>query len=162
MTRLVPHPLLSLVLVLMWMLLTRFSLGNLILGSAIALLAGWSMGKLQPNRPRLRRPDLILRLAWMVAIDILRSNLAVAWLILTGGRHGRRRSGFVHIQLELRDPSALAVLAIIVTATPGTAWLEHDRESGLLMIHVFDLVDESAWRDLIGTRYEALLLEIFR
>ncbi|HHX91623.1 MAG TPA: Na+/H+ antiporter subunit E, partial [Paracoccus sp.] len=29
------------------------------------------------------------------------------------------------------------------------------------LLHIFDLVDEDAWRELIKNRYEALLLEIF-
>ena len=34
------------------------------------------------------------------------------------------RSGFVNIPLDLRDPYALAALACIITATPGTLWVE--------------------------------------
>ena len=161
MSRLVPYPVLSLLLLCMWLLLTRVSLGLLLLGSAIALIAGRAMATLQPATPRIRRWGPLLRLAGIVSLDIIRSNLAVAWLILTGGRHGRRRSGFVEIPLRLRSPAALALLAVIVTATPGTAWLEHDADSGVLLLHVFDLVDEDGWRHLIRTRYEALLLEIF-
>lgn len=161
MSRVLPHPVLSALLVLMWLVLTRFSLGQFLLGGAVALVAGWAMAHLQPSRPRLRRASAIPRLLGIVAWDILRSNVAVAWLILTNGRRGTRRSGFLRVPLRLRDPSALAVLAIIVTATPGTAWLEYDAKSGVLLLHVFDLVDESQWRDLIQTRYESLLLEIF-
>jgi len=45
MSRLVPYPLLSLALLVMWLLLTRFSLGHLILGSGIALIAGKAMAE---------------------------------------------------------------------------------------------------------------------
>lgn len=161
MRRVIPHPLLSAVLVLMWLLLTRFSLGHLVLGTAVALVAGWALAMLQPAGPRLRRWDLIVKLILIVGWDIIRSNAAVAYLILTGGRHGNRRSDFLSIPLDLRDRSALALLAIIITATPGTAWLEYDPVESNLLIHVFDLVDEAGWRALIKTRYEALLMEIF-
>ena len=53
------------------------------------------------------------------------------------------------------------LLAVILTATPGTAWLEHEREAGTLLLHVFDMVDEEEWRVLIRDRYEALLMESF-
>jgi multicomponent K+:H+ antiporter subunit E len=161
MSRIVPHPLLTASLVLLWLVLTRFSLGHLVLGTGVAVVAGWAMGALRPPRPTLRSWSAIPRLAAIVAWDILRSNSAVAWLILTGSHGGRRRSGFLHVPLRLRHPSALAVLAIIVTATPGTAWLEYDAQTGVLLLHIFDLVDEAAWRDLIQNRYEARLLEIF-
>ncbi|WP_134725578.1 Na+/H+ antiporter subunit E [Paracoccus luteus] len=160
--RVLPHPLLTLLLVLVWLVLTSFSLGQLILGALVGVIAGRAYAALTPDRIRLRRPDLILRLALIVAADIARSNIAVARLILTGGRHGQRHSGFVPIPLDLREPNALAILAIIVTATPGTAWLDYEPDSGELLLHVFDLVDEAAWVDLVKNRYEALLLEIFQ
>lgn len=161
MSRLVPHPLLSLAILVMWLLLTQFSAGHLVLGSLIAGIAGLALATLHPEGPRLRRWDLIARLVGIVSIDIIRSNIAVAWLIATGGRRGARRSEFIEIPLELRNQSALAILAIILTATPGTAWLEYKPSKGILLLHVFDLVDETTWRDLIKNRYEALLLEIF-
>ncbi|ODM44155.1 Na+/H+ antiporter subunit E [Cereibacter johrii] len=161
MSRLVPYPLLSLSLLLMWLLLTRFSLGHLILGSGIALIAGKAMAALQPAQPQIRRWGSVFRLVGIVSLDIVRSNAAVALLILNGGRHGARRSDFLQIPLTLRSQPALALLAIILTATPGTAWLEHDAETGVLLIHVFDMVDEEEWIRLIRDRYEALLLEIF-
>lgn len=160
--RVLPHPLLTLLLVLVWLVLTSFTLGQLILGTLVGVIAGRAYAALTPDRIRLRRPDLILRLALIVAADIARSNIAVARLILTGGRHGQRHSGFVPIPLDLREPNALAILAIIVTATPGTAWLDYEPDSGELLLHVFDLVDEAAWVDLVKNRYEALLLEIFQ
>ena len=105
MTRILPHPLLSAALVLMWLLLTRFSLGHLVLGSVIAVLAGLALARI--------------------------------------------------------DPVPLALLAVILTATPGTAWMEYDREAGTLLLHVFDMIDEEEWCVLIRDRYEALLMEAF-
>lgn len=162
MRRLVPHPLLTVGLVVIWLMLTRFSLGHLMLGTVIALIAGWAMGALQPTRVRISRWDLVVRLAVVVAWDILKSNAAVGWSILTNGHGGKRQSGFVCVPLTLRSPAGLGMLSIIITATPGTAWLEHDQDSGLLLLHVFDLREGSDWHTFIRNRYEAPLLEIFR
>jgi len=161
MSRLVPYPLLTAGLVLMWLVLNRFSVGHLLLGTAVAVAAGKSMSALQPAKPRIRRWDLVPRLIGIVLLDIVRSNLAVAVLILNGGRHGRRHSGFVEIPLALRDPTGLAILAVIVTSTPGTAWMEYDTRREVVWLHVFDLVAEDDWIGLIKGRYESLLLEIF-
>lgn len=161
MSRIVPHPVLSLALVLLWLLLTRFSLGHLVLGSAIAVLAGRVFARIEPQPPRIRSWRALLRLMGIVWVDIVRSNWAVARLMLTNGRHGARRSGFVLIPLRLRDPVPLALLALILTATPGTAWLEHDPEAGTLLLHVFDMIDQDEWAEVIRTRYESLLLEAF-
>lgn len=161
MSRLIPHPIVSAALLLVWLLLNSFSLGHLILGTGIALVAGWAFGAVEDQPLRLRRVWPVLRLMAIVTGDIVRSNLAVAWLVLTRDRHGQRTSAFVSIPLRLRDPVPLAVLAIIVTATPGTAWLEYDSDEGTLLLHVFDVIDEETWRVLIRDRYESLLLEAF-
>lgn len=159
--RAVPHPLLSGALAILWMVLTRFSPGQFVLGAIAGLASGWAYAALTPASVRLRRPDLMARLFIDVFVDIVRSNIAVARLILSDGRHGARRSGFVRIPLALEQRAALAVLAIIVTSTPGTVWVGYEPESGELLIHVFDLIDEETWRHTIKSRYEAPLLEIF-
>lgn len=160
MSRVLPYPILGAGLLLMWMSLTSFSAGQLLLGGCIALAASRTMAALQPSKPRLRRWQIIARFIGIIMLDILRSNLAVASIILQGGRRARV-SGFVAIPLDLRDRTGLAVLACIVTSTPGTAWIEYAHDTGVLLIHVLDLVDEEAWITLIKNRYEAQLMEIF-
>lgn len=159
MRRMLPHPILSLALLGIWLLLTRFTLGHVVLGSGVAVVAGWAFARIEPEAQRPRAIWPLVRLVTIVALDILRSNVAVARLMVGGGR--QRRSAFIHVRLRLKNRLALGMLAVIVTATPGTAWLEYDEETGILLLHVFDVVDEAAWQDLIGNRYEALLLEAF-
>lgn len=161
MSRLIPHPLLSAALVLMWLLLNSFSLGHLILGTAISLVAGWAMGALEPTRLRVRKPHMIVKLFFVVGIDIIRSNIAVAWLILSGGRRGKRLSQFVRVKLNQTNPVAKAMIALILTATPGSSWMEYDIESDVLLIHVFDYLEAEDWQELIEHRYGHLLREIF-
>lgn len=162
MKRLIPHPMMTVALTLMWMLLNSFSLGHLLLGGLVALIAGKALAALHPARPRIRRWDLLVRLFFIVGGDIIRSNIAVSTLILSNGRHGRRQAGFVEIRLDVHDETALAALAFILTATPGSAWLDYSPKTGVLLLHVFDLVDESEWQQLVKHRYEPLLMEIFQ
>jgi multicomponent K+:H+ antiporter subunit E len=107
-----------------------------------------------------RRLRVALVLAFVVLADIVRSNLAVARIVVHP--HGRgRRPGMVDIPLELRSPAGLATLACIVTATPGTAWAGYDSASGVLTLHILDLIDEDEWLAVVKQRYERRLLEIF-
>jgi multicomponent K+:H+ antiporter subunit E len=160
MTRLVPVPVVSAGLLVLWLLLNGLSMGHILLGSAVALIGGWALAALQPPKSRARRPVAVIRLAAFVFADIVRSNVAVARIIL-GLEPRRWTSGFVEVSLELRDPYGLATLACIITSTPGTLWVDFNEASGTLTIHVLDLVDETEWVRTIKGRYERLLLEIF-
>jgi multicomponent K+:H+ antiporter subunit E len=159
MSRLLPYPVLTASLLAMWLLLNGLSVGQVLLGSAIAIAASNVTAALRPSRPVVRRWHLLPRLVLIVLIDIWQSNMAVARLVLSRDST-RCRSGFVVVPLELRNPAGLAILACIVTSTPGTTWVEYDSESNRLLLHILDLVDEAHWIDLIKNRYERLLLEI--
>lgn len=158
---LLPHPLLALGLFATWLLLSgSISAGDVLVALIAALTIPQVMRRLEPDRSGVRSPGAILRLASYVAVDVVRSNYAVATIILGRRRH-ERLSGFIHVPLDLRNRYGLAVLAIILTSTPGTLWVQYDRPSGRLLLHVLDLVEEQEWIDLIKGRYERLLLEIF-
>ena len=159
MSRLLPHPLLAAGLVLMWLLLNGFTPGQFLLGLAVALFAGWAMAALEPQRLSIRSWPALFKLVGVVFVDILRSNVGVVRAILSG--NGRRRSGFVAIPLDIRDRNALATLALIINNTPGTAWLEYDSASGVMLLHVFDYTTDAEWVDIVKNRYEVLLKEIF-
>src|SRR5690606_22105999 len=97
----------------------------------------------------------------LVLHDIVRSNIAVARIVLglVGGR--QIHSGFVDIPLDMRDPHALSVLAGIVTSTPGTVWVHLAPDGSYVTLHVLDLRDENEWINWIKLRYERLLMDIF-
>lgn len=149
-------------LIALWLLLNvSASPGQALLGATVAggLLLG--LRSLRPVRPRVRRPLAMAQLFGRVLADIVRSNFTVARIVLGRDRHRRIRSGFVDVPLELRDPHALAVLAMIVTATPGTVWAGLAPDGATLTLHILDLVDEAQEIRIIKQRYERLLLEIF-
>ncbi|MGN7869745.1 putative monovalent cation/H+ antiporter subunit E [Paracoccus haematequi] len=160
MIRLFPHPVLSLCLIFLWLMLTRFSLGYLILGTALSLVAGWAYSALHSAKPRIRRWQTIPRLAATLVLDIIRSNAAITRLLLTEGRNGRT-SAFIQIPLQITSPNALAVLAIILTATPGTAWVEYGTDTGILTLHIFDASEADHYHRIVGQTYEPMLMEIF-
>jgi multicomponent K+:H+ antiporter subunit E len=161
MKRLLPYPNASSSLLVLWLLLNQsFSLGQILLGMAVALVGGWTFTLLELAKARPRRLGVIARLTAEVVADIFRSNVAVARIVLGLGRK-QRTPGFVDIPLELRDPYGLATLACIITSTPGTLWVDFNETSGILTIHVLDLVEESEWIRTIKGRYEGRLLEIF-
>jgi multicomponent K+:H+ antiporter subunit E len=161
MNRILPYPGLSLALGAMWLLLhNSFSPAAITGAVLIGIAAPLSLARLEAPRPRVKSFAAAFRLAAIVAYDVVRSNIAVAGIILGAGR-AARRSGFVAIPLDLTNQYGLALLAIIITSTPGTLWAQHDPARRQLMLHVLDLVDDGDWIKLVKQRYEPLLMEMF-
>lgn len=155
-------PVLTGVLLVMWLLLNQtLSLGHIALGASLAVAIAWAASVLRPLQPQMRRPRLIVVLLALVLFDIVRSNIGVARIVLGLARDREIRSGFVKIPLDLTDPHGLAVLAGIVTATPGTVWVDHDLATSTLTLHVLDLKTDQEWIDWIKQRYEPLLMGIY-
>ncbi|CAH1652675.1 putative K(+)/H(+) antiporter subunit E [Hyphomicrobiales bacterium] len=160
MRRVLPYPLISLLLLVMWLILNQsVSPGQFLLGGICALLGPLVLTRLDVPPLSVRRPWAMLRLFGRTLVDIVRSNLNVVRIIVNP--KPTRRPGFVAIPLAMRSPYGFAALACILTATPGTAWVSLDPADGTLVIHVLNLYDDDDWSAIIKNRYEGLLMEIF-
>jgi multicomponent K+:H+ antiporter subunit E len=160
MKRLLPAPLMSATLFVVWLLLNQHAgLATLAMAAVLAIALPLLTSPLRPLPARVRRPGTAVALLLTVAVDAVVSNLQVArsvWQPRT-----RPRSAFVHIPLDLDDPTGLAVLAIITTVVPGTVWCELAVDRSTLLLHVFDVDDESAFVARYKARYERPLLRMF-
>ncbi|MEN5053703.1 Na+/H+ antiporter subunit E [Brevundimonas naejangsanensis] len=158
-----PHPILSLGLFGASLLLSGSTAPpSLALALLMALAAPQIMRVLDVEPVRLRKPLTLLSFAVIVTRDIIRSNWEVALVVLGLNPSGDKRvSGFVHIPLEMRDRYGLAVLAVVITSTPGTIWVEYEDATGVLLLHILDLQDGDDWAERIKNRYERRLMEIF-
>ena len=161
--RLVSAPLLSLALFIAWLALNESaSVGHLLLGVLFALALPQLIAGLRPDSPRLSRWGEIAMLACVVLLDIVKSNIVVAKLIL--GPESRIQPRFVWLPLAIRDPHGIVALAGIVTMTPGTMSADLSDDRRHLLIHAFDVDDDAAAAALvtdIQARYEAPLIRIF-
>jgi multicomponent K+:H+ antiporter subunit E len=162
MSRFFRHPILALGLLAMWLLLNdSLEPAHILLGLVIGVIGSATYARLEPPHGKLGRwmvPGA--QLVWLVVIDIFRSNAAVLRIALRPATK-QRVEGFLTIPLEMRDPRGLAVLAAIVTATPGTAWAHYEAAANVLTLHVLDLVDKDAWVRQFKDKYESRLMEIF-
>ncbi|MEZ5616526.1 MAG: Na+/H+ antiporter subunit E [Rhodocyclaceae bacterium] len=155
-----PHPALSVVILLLWAALNNaVSPGTLLLGAALGLALPLLTRRFWPDAPRLRRPGVALRLAARVASDIVVANLGVARRVL--GPLSRLQPAFVEVPLDLADPFVATILASIVSLTPGTVSIDVDRTRRVLSLHALDAPDPQALAAGIKARYEAPLKEIF-
>ncbi len=159
--KLVPHPILSLTLVLVWLgLVNKFTLGNLILGTVFGLVVPMMTAAYWPDRPKLRRPLKIAEYFLIVLWDIVVANVQVAMIILFR-RNEDIHSAWIPVPLELRTAEAITVLAGTITMTPGTVSTMLSADGSCILVHCLHTDDPDSVRDGIKARYERRLKEIF-
>lgn len=159
--RLFPHPLLSIALILVWFgLVNKVTLGNFILGAALGLIVPMITAPYWPNRPRLRRPFVLIRYILVVLWDIIVANVQVAWWILFKP-NDQFRSRWITVPLELTSPEAITVLAGTITMTPGTVSALLSADARAILVHCLHTDDPEDEVQSIKRRYEAPLKEVF-
>ena len=162
MKRILPSPLLSLVLLATWLLLNQsLEAAHLLLGTLLAVIAPLLARPLQPHGyARIHRPLALFKLLGKASVEVLRSCFNVSRIILFARPEGLN-SQFIRIPLDMRSPHGLALLCGIINMTPGTVWVEVLPDSHELVLHVFDLHDAGWWIDTVKQQYEQPLMEIF-
>jgi len=159
--RLIPHPLLSLMLVLVWLgLVNTFTLGNVILGGLFGLVIPMITAAYWPDRPKLRGPLKVVEYVLVVLWDIVVANVQVAIIILFKPET-TIRSHWIPVPLDLTSAEAITVLAGTITMTPGTVSAMLSADGTAILVHCLHSDDPDSIRDDIKTRYEARLKEIF-
>jgi len=157
---LLPHPTLSGVLLIVWLLLNNsVAPGHIVLGAFIAFSIPVFTRVLWPQPARIHRPDLVLKLVGVALWDIVKANIEVATRILGSQKNLRPR--FVRLPLELDNDYAITTLASVISLTPGTVTADVAVDRKSLLIHCLHVDDEAALIDTIKRRYEAPLKEIF-
>jgi multicomponent K+:H+ antiporter subunit E len=160
MKRLLPSPLLSLVMWCLWLLLANdFSAGQMVLGVFFAWLIPVLTQPFWLSRPRIHKPWQLLRFVLLVHRDIVVANLAVAKLVL--GSPSKLRPAFVEVPLDIRDEFVITILASVVSLTPGTVSADVSQDRARLLVHGLDVADIPEMIATIKQRYEAPLKEIF-
>lgn len=158
MKQILPHPILSLMLLGLWLLLVNsVSLGQLLLGIVLAWIIPLLTARFWEAQVHIHKPLTLLRFFGRVLWDILVANVAVAALVV--GPSKRLRPGFILMPMRLRGNVGLSLLANTISLTPGTlsAFLSADRRQ--LVIHGLQADDPEAIIALIRERYEQPLLE---
>ena len=154
-----PHPVLSAVLALGWLMLQQsLAVPQLI----TAAVLGWALPKLVDGflgeRLQVLSWRAAVRLGFIVLWDIVVSNIVVARIVLSPT--SRPQPAWVPIPLDIRHPTAITLLATIITTTPGTVSCVVDEERRLILVHALDCDDVPGMAAQIKQRYEAPLKEI--
>jgi multicomponent K+:H+ antiporter subunit E len=159
--RWLPHPWLTLMLVVLWMLLLNsFSVGGLLMGVLLGVVISHLTSQFWPERPPIKSYRKAVVYLGLVAWDVVVANLQVARLILFR-RADALNVRWVVLPLELRSPEAISVLAGTITMTPGTVSCDLAADGRSLLVHCLDAPDAEDAVRAMKDRYEARLKEIF-
>lgn len=158
--RLIPYPIQSVVLLVVWLLLMNsVSLGQVLLGSLLGILLPRLLVAFHPVAPPVRKPWTLIKLLLLVLWDIVVANLEVARRVL--GPNRALKPAFVTLPLTLDNDLAITMLASIISLTPGTVSADLSRNRRELLIHALTADDDETLVRTIKARYEAPLLEAF-
>jgi multicomponent K+:H+ antiporter subunit E len=151
----------SALLALFWLLLVNeLSAGQVTLAVVLGLVLPPLTWRFRAIRPPARRFGVAAALAGTFLYDLVAANLAVARAVL--GPVSRIHPRFVRIPLDLTDPSAAALLAGLISLTPGTVSVDIELRRRVLTVHVLLPGDDAALGQGIKTRYESRIKEIFQ
>ena len=158
---LMPHPFLTLILAVVWILLqNEISSGMVVFGIILGIILPWMTSIWWPDTPKGFRLGKMSLYTILVIWDIILANIQVAWIVLTVP-NAKLRPAWIVVPLELKQPEAITLLAGTITLTPGTVSADLSDEGHSLLVHVLHTDDPDGVRDEIKTRYEQRLLEIF-
>lgn len=155
-----PHPIISLVLIIVWQLLSESpGWGSVLLGLLLGWFLPWLTQRLWLFPVKIRGWVPLIRYACLVLWDITLSNIKVLRLSIGPLQH--LQPAFFEVPLALHNPIAISVLANTITLTPGTVSADVSPERDYILVHGLHVPDIAAAIAEIKTRYEAPLQEIF-
>lgn len=159
--RVMPHPLTSAVLLVVWLLLHHtISAGHIMLGGVLAVLIPLFTERFFPEPVYLGRLKAIVRLFAVVLWDIIVATFAVSRVTL--GPTSKLSPSFVRVPVDLTDDFALTALTSTISLTPGTVSAEIAPNREHILVHALDVADDAELVRTIKERYEAPIKEIFK
>ncbi len=158
--KLFPHPILSVIIFAVWLLLwNQVTIGYVTLGVITALTLPLFARRFWPDSPRVIRYGPLLTYGVVFLWDIIVANVNVAILILKP--NSSLEPTFLEIPLDIEHPFLITILANTITLTPGTVSSNVAGDYQTLLVHCLDCEDPDEEIARIKARYEDRLEEIF-
>ena len=128
-----------------------WSFDEIIAGLMISVVVGAVSGRFFCSSKNYRMANplrWILLLVYIIPffIEMARANIDVAMRVITG----KINPGIIRVSPGLKTDLGILLLANSITLTPGTLSVEVDDESGDLFVHVINVSDELAGKEIAG------------
>ena len=158
--RLLPHPILSVITLGVWLLLwNSASVGLVLMGLVVSLTLPHFANRFWPDSPRVTSYPALFGYMSVFAWDIIVANLNVAVLIMKP--NSSLRPTFLEIPLDVEHPFLITMLANTISLTPGTVSTNVSGDRSMLLVHCLDCEDPDEEVADIKARYEDRIEEIF-
>ncbi len=158
--KILPNPILSLILWIIWLLLNNtVAAGHIVLGLIFAILIPMWTASFRPENVRVKAPLTLFKYFGIVLWDIVIANLMVAKLIM--GRNDKLMPAFFRIELDIQTPLGISFLANTISLTPGTVSCDLTKDRRYLLVHALHAEDSSEIIKQIKQRYETPLIKVF-
>ncbi|MFT0211073.1 Na+/H+ antiporter subunit E [Pseudomonas sp. F1_0610] len=159
--RLLAHPLMTLGLLFVWLLLVDdfTSVGHWILGTVLALSLSYLTDHWWPPLLKIHSWKSLFVFMTHMLTDIVKANLDVARLIL--GSTEKLDPSYIEVPYELENELGIFMLASAISLAPGTVATSVDWRKKRLQVHALHCEDSNALIAEIKQRYEQPLLEVF-
>ena len=151
----------NILLAFIWAAATaEISLRNLVTGYLIGFGVLWFMRPIVGPTGYFVKVRMLIRFSAYLAKEIIRSNLRVAYDVITPTIY--MRPGVVAVPLDAESDVEIAVMANLITLTPGTMSLGVSRDRKYLYVHSMFLKDPEDLKREIKQEIERPLLEVLR
>jgi multicomponent Na+:H+ antiporter subunit E len=154
--------LLTIVLALLWAFVTgSFTALNLGFGMLIALGALYILREPLGRPKAFRKFGLVVGLIGLFLKELMLSAVRVSLVVLSPNLKARLRPAIIAVPLTVKSDAEIALLANLITLTPGTLSIDVSEDRSVLYVHALDLDTREALIADIATGFEARIREVF-
>ncbi len=151
----------NLVLALIWMAMSgRFDAANLVLGFIFGYAVLFVLQRVIGRSAYFRKSLVLLRFAGFYVVDVVRANVRVALDVVTPA--SRAHPGIVAVPLDAKTDTEIAVLANLITMTPGSLAIDVADDRSVIYVHSMFVEDPEAFAQDIKDDLERRVLELLR
>lgn len=150
----------NVLLALIWVAMTGFSAANLLVGFLIGFLILQLAPAAVDRGHYARKVVAAVKFAGFFLKELCISTLRISYDVLTPTHY--MRPAIIRIPLDAKTDAEIAMLAVVVTLTPGTMALDVSTDRQSLYIHAMYVPDPNALRITIKRGFERRILELLR
>jgi multicomponent Na+:H+ antiporter subunit E len=151
----------NILLALIWAAASaQMSLMNLAVGYFVGFAVLWFMHPIFGETKYFSKAGSLIRFSGYLVKEIVRSNLRVAYDVATPTMY--MRPGIVAVPLDAESEIEIAVMANLITLTPGTMSLGVSRDRKHLYVHSMFIEDPEELKQEIKRGIERPVLELLR